>query len=392
MRQLVKIALSGSLLVAGVVISGWIAVLTYVLDRIGIWTPALWADTVSIALLTALSAILSQRVLKGQGTLRQLASELLTPVLVLELLTSLGTFDLWIELLIPPVLLVFGLVGLLAYPAAKTTSGVLLGASGLAILTLSIVLFIQEASASDYAQAVRQLAYTVIVLAALFPFALIFGSINVYADAFRSSAFGSDKAGVPSLRGKLAIVYVFRSDTALLGRLAPMFAIKVGRQPTIDAAVAEARRGRLAFLENEAEAVTAANRLVEFAGVKGMDTEGKQLDQREFRETQEALLHLQTFMIVRHREVGRFESSVLSNAVATYWFQKLPNPLDIDLRIQTDGQAWYAWRKTVGGWVFAIGQSNPKDDWRFDGPEPPTTYPGIGERWGEAGGSNTANW
>ena len=110
--QLARTALTGSVLVAGLLIVGWVLALTYVLYGLGIWTPDLWADTVSIATFTSLSAVLNKRIMNGQGTLRSLAVQLLTPVIVLGILTNLGTFELWVELLIPLIIPLFSLIGL----------------------------------------------------------------------------------------------------------------------------------------------------------------------------------------------------------------------------------------------------------------------------------------
>jgi hypothetical protein len=42
-----------------------------------------------------------------------------------------------------------------------------------------------------------------------------------------------------------------------------------------------------------------------------------------------------------------------------------------------NGQAWYAWRRTITGWCFAIGSAKaPPDQWRNDGSEPPKDFPG----------------
>ena len=57
--------------------------------------------------------------------------------------------------------------------------------------------------------------------------------------------------------------------------------------------------------------------------------------------------------------------------------QGLPKESGIALRVSKDGQAWYAWRRTVTGWCFAIeaiGQT--PNQWEYDGPEPPQGFPG----------------
>ena len=55
----------------------------------------------------------------------------------------------------------------------------------------------------------------------------------------------------------------------------------------------------------------------------------------------------------------------------------LPKESGVTLRVSEDGQSWYAWRRTVTGWCFAIGAAGvPPDQWEYDGAEPPKGYPG----------------
>jgi hypothetical protein len=53
------------------------------------------------------------------------------------------------------------------------------------------------------------------------------------------------------------------------------------------------------------------------------------------------------------------------------------------------GRAWYAWRRTVTGWCFAIGAAGPPPDrWEYDGPEPPGGFPSKGRGWGDKANRN----
>lgn len=56
---------------------------------------------------------------------------------------------------------------------------------------------------------------------------------------------------------------------------------------------------------------------------------------------------------------------------------------DITVEVSGDGTSWYAWRRTITGWVFAIGAAGPPpDQWRYDGAEPPGGFPGTSADWG----------
>jgi hypothetical protein len=60
----------------------------------------------------------------------------------------------------------------------------------------------------------------------------------------------------------------------------------------------------------------------------------------------------------------------------------LPKDHGIVMKVRRDGQAWYAWRRTVSGWVFAIGAVGaPPDEWLYDGSRPPVGYPSTRAGW-----------
>lgn len=133
-------------------------------------------------------------------------------------------------------------------------------------------------------------------------------------------------------------------------------------------------------------------RLVTYAGVKGIDAEGGQLDQREFNETKDALLWLYVCQLGRHNNGGRFRKNVLDN-VGSFEREGLPAEHGITMRVSKSGQSWYAWRRTITGHVFAIGSSAPDlGQWMYDGDEPPHGFPGSDRSWGVTYLHVPSNW
>ncbi len=50
-------------------------------------------------------------------------------------------------------------------------------------------------------------------------------------------------------------------------------------------------------------------------------------------------------------------------------------------------------RRTVTGWVFAVGAAGPPpEQWFYDGPEPPSGYPGSDPGWGRSPFEQGPNW
>jgi hypothetical protein len=136
-------------------------------------------------------------------------------------------------------------------------------------------------------------------------------------------------------------------------------------------------------------------RLKKFAGVTGVDSDNRQLDRREFRETTEALRFVSLCMMGWYRRGGRYRPDILTILEGSFERHGLKGPPEIHVHVSSDGQAWYAWRRTVTGWCFAIGAGGPPpNQWLYDGSEPPVGFPGVGPSWGTSRLSSEAspNW
>lgn len=139
-----------------------------------------------------------------------------------------------------------------------------------------------------------------------------------------------------------------------------------------------------------------AERLVRYADVDGVDSDGRRLDQQEFEETKAALQWLHTCHASWwRRENGRYKQGLLEMIGAPHQMHELDPANGYMEWVPPDGSAWYAWRRTITGWVFAIGaKAPPPDEWTYDGPEPPTGPPGADPIWGDDpfGDSDSPNW
>lgn len=70
------------------------------------------------------------------------------------------------------------------------------------------------------------------------------------------------------------------------------------------------------------------------------------------------------------RRGGRHPPDLLNRLGDDFTHHGLPQPSGITMKVSEDGQAWYAWRETVTGWVFAIGAAGPPpEQWECDGAE-----------------------
>jgi hypothetical protein len=149
--------------------------------------------------------------------------------------------------------------------------------------------------------------------------------------------------------------------------------------------------------DEERAAIEEQERLRRYAGSDETDGEGRRLDRGEFKETMRALRWLATCeegWYHNEDHGGPQYRADLLEALGNDFFSGYGLPPDpgITIEVSNDGQAWYAWRRTVTGWCFAIGAAGPPpDQWEYDGPEPPHGFPGRDRRWGERPFSDGVN-
>lgn len=125
--------------------------------------------------------------------------------------------------------------------------------------------------------------------------------------------------------------------------------------------------------------------LTTYAGVQGSDTDGRQYDRREFRETKKALEWLSTcHMGWYRRRDGSYDPNIVERISGLFDNYELPAEHGVVMKVSSDGQSWYGYRRTVTGWVFGIGANGaPPNRHYFDGPEPPSEFPGDSSVWAD---------
>jgi hypothetical protein len=149
----------------------------------------------------------------------------------------------------------------------------------------------------------------------------------------------------------------------------------------------ESRREKARAVAEEQE------QLRRYAGSDDTDAEGRRLDRREFRETMKALHWLAACMegwySNEDRGPKRYRADLLE-AFGPDFFKPFGLPdHGVIMKVAKNGKAWYAWRRTVTGWCFAIGAAGPPPDrWEYDGPEPPRRCPSKGQGWGDKANRN----
>jgi hypothetical protein len=223
------------------------------------------------------------------------------------------------------------------------------------------------------------------------PFIYFVSLYAQYESAFsRTDFLAKDRAG--QRRAKLAMVTTIKGRVRDISALTGYWSTEAASAPSFSVARNVIKHFRACRRLDEARAAEEQARLKRYAGVEGADDFGRQLDRREFEETKQALRWLATCQMGWHNRDGRYRPDLLDLLGHDFTSHGLPSEHGITMHVARNGRAWWAWRRTVTGWCFAIGAAGPAlDQWEFDGPEPPRGYPGKDKRWGSGPSSHSSN-
>ena len=347
-------------------------------------------ETVLFGLGGALPLVFNSELLTGGATFRSRAASMLAPATFVELIAGLYTFSLWVELLLVPFTVILAVAGAGSKrPRTRVVVGLLLSTTGLVFVIFSILSFLVTAHRSDWEMLAQTVVYVVVVSLATVVYAIVFGIWVTFTDKVMWLSFKREPGMLARYKGVTAILAVYAGRTRLLGATPPFVIMQMSRTKRVRDAIDIARTHLADKAQGVYDAQAKANALLEFADIDGVNRDGKQLDRREFRDTCDALDWVATCMIGQYNRSSRFRREVL-DIVAPFTRQGLPEQHGIHMRVDPSGRRWYAFRRTITGWVFAVGGNSQRDQWQFDGSEPPTGYPSADSGWVQFAGS--INW
>jgi hypothetical protein len=152
-------------------------------------------------------------------------------------------------------------------------------------------------------------------------------------------------------RAKLALLSVIKGRVRRLQGFGGYWAREAGTTASFGASRRVVRDFLKTRQNREVEAKEAADPLKRCAGVRGGDSDQRQLDRGEFAETTAALLWLATCQMGWYRNRGgRYRSDMLEILNNDFTRQGLSEEHGITIHVSSDGQKWWAWRKTITGW------------------------------------------
>jgi hypothetical protein len=369
-------------------------------SKIGLWRIDLTKDTIVWFVVSALAFFIGyDQASKQPHFLRRRLLAAVSIAVFIEFFANLFVLNLIAEVTLQPFLLLLGLLIAVAESderlrALRTPLNALLAVVGLSLLAYSVRQLFISWNAVDKPVVALQFALPIWLTIGILPFIYLLSLYSNYQSAFHAIDVHSDNRRA-RLRAKLALVtrLHFRSrDSHAFGGWP--WLEQIVSAPTFLSArrvVADFRESRR---EKEHAAAEEQERLRRYAGSDDTDAEGRRLDRREFKETMKALYWLADCMEgwYHNEERGgkRYRADLLE-VFGPDFFKPFGLPPDpgITMKVAKNGKGWYAWRRTVTGWCFAVGAAGPPPDrWEYDGPEPPGRFASKGRGWGEKANRN----
>ncbi len=315
----------------------------------------------------------------------------------LEFFMNLSVLNLLGELILLPILVVLVGISVVTDETAQDQTVKKLVDGLQSLIGFSLFVFISwrlysNWSEINYHAQVLQLALPIWLTVGFLPFIYFFALYANYELAFmRINMATNDRKA--RWRARLAFFTKLHFRIHGTRGFAGYWPKEVASAPNFTAARHVVAQFQQSHRDEKQAAVDEADRLRRYTGSNGTDAEGRRLDRREFKETMNVLRWLATCQMgwYQNEEWGRYRPDLL-DMIVDFALHGLPSDSGITMDVSEDGQAWYVWRRTVTGWCFAIGATGPPpDQWEYDGPEPPSGFPGTDHHWGQSAFSDEVN-
>ena len=394
LRSLFSALLRWKLLMPLLLYVVWVSVVVGGTARIGLWSRALWKPTVLWVLLIGLGLFFRfPEAITDPGFFRRVVLRTIGVMAVVEYVVNLSSFPLWVEIPTQALAVLMSLVAVVGdhprHAPVRRLANRYLGTLGLSAMGWTAWRVASQWQDIDVGEKVLEFLVPIWLTPPTLAFVYLVAVWATYETAFAQIWFSAE--GRNLFRQKLAVVLRAagrRSVLSLLGSRSWSIGRTSGFRDAWKAV------GSMVLQEHDRIATEKAlqRRLIANVGQVGVDKSGRQLDQREHRETKKALHTLAKWQFGHYRKNGnRYQTNLEVDNLAER--DGLPTPSGIQIYVDRTGQRWYAERGTVTGHWFAIGAAGPPtDQWVYDGPEAPTDYPTEAEWEHWMGGTNAPNW
>ena len=397
-RRVLATLASPAILVPLFIFVVWISAAVLVAARFGGWDASLLKTTILWLVLSGSALVLRLNdAIEKPGFFLTALLQTLGIAAFIEFLATLKSFPLWVEIPTQALAVIFAGVAIVAgrqpdYTVVRKLANGYLIVLGASALVWSLIHLTGDWNALDQAGVLREFLLPIWLTPVALVFVYGFAIVAAYQGLFRRMRIWNKEGGL--LPQRLAVLTRANVRLGRLRLLSGLAVQRLARTTTFRDSWSEfgiLEKEHQRRLDDEA---AAKRRLLDNAGVQGSDGSGRQLDRREFEETQAALRFLSTCHMGHYRNRdSRYRPDLLPIVESHFPSDGLPESHGVKMHVSADGQSWYASRQTPSEWWFAIGAAGPPpDEWLYDGPHPPQGFPAEPE-WDRFGGeSASTNW
>jgi len=386
----IRSAMSPKLLIVWVSFVMWMALIVIIAQWQRLWDPRLTKDTVVWATTAGVVSLAGFTDAHKQGFFTRAVWKIAGIAAFMEYLVSLSAFPLLVEILLQPLILVFATAPILVKVPEQQQKWQSWSSRFFLILSLALI----GNTALSLSSGWHLIDWRLLGLRAAWPVGLglwvlllvfVWSLVSSYEQAFlRLEWARPDPQG--RWKAKAGLVLGLGPNLKWIHHAAKGGTFHIAKANSVRTAWHASRGFKHERLSEKKAEKAYQEDLIRFAGNTGLDEKGQPVDKREFRETRDALDWLSTCQMgwFRRQPIG-YKHDLLDRFGDDFTRQGLPVPSGIVMEVADDGTKWYAWRRTVGGHYFAIGANgDPPNQWRYDGQDPPTGFPGIAPEWGES--------
>ncbi|MCL3789875.1 MULTISPECIES: hypothetical protein [unclassified Actinomyces] len=369
----------------------WTVVLSYLVfvaavvvlaHSVGAWSGELLKDTLIGVFVVGFPILFnSAKFGDGLGVVKHVVKEVLGVTALLVVYLNLVLFPLWGELVLQVVLLFFVMFSVVGKRDPGTAAvgsffDVLMALIGIGLTAHVAIQVASGFNEFDWEREATAFALSVWLPVSLIPFIYVLGLIASCEATLVRAKFLNGRQVLPlavRLAFLLGVLGSLRYATCFAGRWLP----ELAKQKSFRDASRIMREYRRSVRHRARQNRERRRRLRKQAGAIGVDENGRWLDRREFHETKEALdgIFYTQMGLYRHRG-GRYWTDPIV-VLPVSGFRNLPQDHGVDFCVRDDGQAWAAWRHTVGGFCLGVGGTQDLEErWRYAGTESPSSYPG----------------
>ncbi|MCL3776781.1 hypothetical protein H6X67_01280 [Actinomyces sp. AC-20-1] len=360
----------------------FVAAVVVLAHSVGAWSGELLKDTLIGVFVVGFPILFnSAKFGDGLGVVKHVVKEVLGVTALLVVYLNLVLFPLWGELVLQVVLLFFVMFSVVGKRDPGTAAvgsffDVLMALIGIGLTAHVAIQVASGFNEFDWEREATAFALSVWLPVSLIPFIYVLGLIASCEATLVRAKFLNGRQVLPlavRLAFLLGVLGSLRYATCFAGRWLP----ELAKQKSFRDASRIMREYRRSVRHRARQNRERRRRLRKQAGAIGVDENGRWLDRREFHETKEALdgIFYTQMGLYRHRG-GRYWTDPIV-VLPVSGFRNLPQDHGVDFCVRDDGQAWAAWRHTVGGFCLGVGGTQDLEErWRYAGTESPSSYPG----------------